>query len=36
MWNFREVYELAVRELERLEMPVVERLIAYQAYDVKR
>ncbi|TRM68992.1 hypothetical protein BD626DRAFT_392982 [Schizophyllum amplum] len=36
MWKFREVYELAVRELERLEMPVVERLIAYQAYDVNR
>jgi hypothetical protein len=33
-WKFTEVKNLAVRELEKLEIPLVDRITIYQDYDV--
>ena len=33
-WEFREVKQLAIRELEMQEIPIIERIALYQKYDV--
>jgi len=33
-WEFREVKNLAIRELETQEIPIMERIALYQKYDV--
>ena len=35
-WGFREVHALAVRELEKLELPHIDRIVTYQQYEVNR
>lgn len=35
-WIFPEVKKLAIRELEKLQMPDIERIHVYQEYDVDR
>lgn len=35
-WSFPEVKSLAVRELEKLELPDIDRIVTYHKYDVDR
>lgn len=35
-WSFHEVKDLAVRELERLDSPDIDRIVAYHDYEVDR
>lgn len=35
-WGFREVHALSVRELEKLELPHIDRIVTYQQYEVNR
>ncbi|KAF9268514.1 hypothetical protein L218DRAFT_852510, partial [Marasmius fiardii PR-910] len=35
-WGFQEVKRLVVRELEKLEMPVIDRIFFYHKYEIER